>query len=472
VNEPAFVPAGLLEPERFGSKIGGDCLSPNPGEENQEMNSQISKRNAAPTKYRLLRSVLAAVLCCAGAAAQSDPGAKTPSVEDLIKKIGELETAQRLMQEKLDKLTGVVPAPPIAPVPPPAAPPEVAQAVVAEPVGEPSDGHTLGPVQFRGFSDFNVGNAWFEKQPPGGLNGTPRSFTIGDLDLFTNTRISDHWSVLGELLITSDFSNEFGAELDRLMFTYKHNDYLKVSFGKFNTALGYYGNAFHRAQYFQTAIGRPIMYSDEDNGGILPTHSVGVTATGKIPSGSMGLAWVAEVSNGRSASNPEVPIQNFVDENNGKAVNFAVYARPEWAHGLQSGFSMYRDTMHPVDMGDINQTILTAHIAYIGSRLEWLNEASMVRHAVPADNKVFRAYTSYTQLGWLFGKTRPYVRFDYQNVAADDPVLGHLGRQSGLSFGVTRHISNYVALKLQYGRLARSEHASTNVLTGQLAFAF
>jgi hypothetical protein len=75
-------------------------------------------------------------------------------------------------------------------------------------------------------------------------------------------------------------------------------------------------------------------------------------------------------------------------------------------------------------------------------------------------------------LAWAFGKTRPYVRFDYQNVPAGDPIFGVLGRQSGPSFGINRHISNYVVLKLQYGRLGRREYRTANGFTGQLAFAF
>lgn len=434
------------------------------------------RNKAVPGAFHIWPGLLVAILGCAGASAQPNVVVKEkgPPVEILLKKINDLEAAQKQMQEKIDRLTAASSVPPPANPQPPVEPVEVAQAAQSASSGPDSaDGdHTLGPVAFRGFSDFNFGRAWFEKQPPGGLNGSPRSFNIGDFDLFTNTRISEHWSVLGELLITSDFSNEFGAELDRLLFTYRQNDYFKVSFGKFNTSLGYYGNAFHRAQYFQTGVGRPVMYSDEDNGGILPTHSVGVTASGRIPSGSLGLYWVAEVANGRSATNPEVPIQNFVDENNGKSVNLAVYARPDWAHGMQAGFSTYRDTMHPAGMNAIHQTIFTAHVAYAGSRLEWLNEMSVVRHALQESNEVYRSVTSYSQLAWAFGKTRPYVRFDYQNVPVGDPVFGILGRQCGPSFGVNRHLSNYVALKLQYGRLSRRDFSTANGFTGQLAFAF
>ena len=66
-----------------------------------------------------------------------------------------------------------------------------------------------------------------------------------------------------------------------MLLTYKASDYFQISFGKYNTAIGYYTNAFHRAHFFQTAISRPIMFADEDDGGILPVHNIGVTATGQ-----------------------------------------------------------------------------------------------------------------------------------------------------------------------------------------------
>jgi hypothetical protein len=416
--------------------------------------------------------------------AQSNPepaNDQAAVIDRLLKRIDEMEASQQKMQAKIDQLIGAQAAVTVSPAPPTQAPAPVAQPAVAasvappEPVAsvvadEPDDHmHRLGPVEFQGFSDFDYGRAWFEKQPPGGLVGTPNSFGIGDLDLFTNTRISDHWSVLAELLITSDFTNEFGAELDRLLFTYKANDYFQIAFGKYNTALGYYPNAFHRARYFMTATSRPIMYSDEDNGGILPVHNIGITATGKIPSGSLGLHWVAEVANGVAVDKAE-PIQNFADENNGKAVNLAVYARPSWLDGFQTGISVYRDTLHPLNLPGVGQTIYTGHIVYVNSKLEWLNEASLLRHDL--EGHISRSLTSYTQLSHAFGKFRPYFRYDYQNIPASDPIFGTLGRESGPSFGVYRHLSNYVVFKLQYGLLGERNKPSANDLNAQLAYAF
>jgi hypothetical protein len=405
-----------------------------------------------------------------------DDSSKDKKIDMLLQKINDLETAQKVMQEKIDRLSAEPKVAGPAPAPDQPTPPAPVPVAAVGEAGKDSDNaseqyHTLGPLQFQGFSDFSYGKGWFDVLPPGGLGPSMQSFSLGDFDIFTNTRISEHWSVLGELLVTSDFSNGFSAELDRLMLTYKQSKYFAVSFGKFNTALGYYPNAFHRAQYFQTGIGRPIMYGDEDDGGILPIHSIGITATGGIPSGSLGLHWVAEVANGRDVNPSSEAIENFTSYKNGKAVNLALYVRPEWLHGLQAGFSSYRDTLY-LGSEAFGESIFTAHVVYVGQHLEWLNEASIIRYDLKSSREVLHAPTAYAELAWTFGKTRPYFRYDYQNVGDRVPVFGILGRQNGPSIGVNRRLSNYVALKIQYGHLTQTSLTTANNLEGQLAFAF
>ncbi|HTC89299.1 MAG TPA: hypothetical protein VK686_13420 [Bryobacteraceae bacterium] len=399
------------------------------------------------------------------------PGDKDVPVRALLKRIEELEASQKQMQQTIDQLKGPTLSQPVAqPVPQPT--PVVEQVSSDVPGDAPDDTHvtSLGPLKLQAFSDFEFGRPWFENLPPRGLSGTTNSFTVGDFDLFTNTRISDHLNVLGELLVTSDFDNATSIEIDRLLLTYKANDYFQVSFGKYNTAIGYYTNAFHRAHFFQTAISRPIMFADEDNNGILPVHNIGLTATGKIPSGSAGLNWVAEIANGRSETASE-PIQNFSDENNGKAVNFALYTRPAWLPGFQAGASFYVDTIHPIAAPAMRETIPAAYVVYVSPKLEWLNEMAVVTHSVLDSSRVYHALTSYSQISWGFGRTRPYFRYDYQNAASSDPIFGILGRENGPSVGVERRLSTFLIIKGQYGWLTLENH-TTGAVDGQLAFAF
>lgn len=54
-----------------------------------------------------------------------------------------------------------------------------------------------------------------------------------------------------------------------------------------------------------------------------------MTVSGAIPSGRLGLHYVAEVGNGRRYEPGVAAVQNISDNNRSKAMNFALYARPD-----------------------------------------------------------------------------------------------------------------------------------------------
>jgi hypothetical protein len=417
------------------------------------------------------------------AAATGPLAAQNPVPDDrtaeLLKKVQALETSLAAIKAELAQ-RGLTPpavpaaAPAAAPAPAPA--PTLASALddPTAAADAPSDNHTLGPLQFRGYSDFSFGRPVFSTLPATGLAGSMESFSLGDFDLFVNARMSDHLSVLGELLVTSDFTNEFSAEMDRLLLTYSANKYFQISAGKFHTAIGYYTNQFFRARYFQTATGVPIMFTDEDDGGILPVHGIGLTATGLLPSGTWGLHWVAEVANGTgSQSSSAEPTHNFVDENNGKAFNLALYARPEWAQGLDVGISFYRDLMHPAGLGAVEEHIYSAHAALVRPHLELISEGVLLQHDPVSMDRGFNTFSGYGQASYKMHQIRPYFRYDYQNIPKSDPIFSSLpGRLNGPSVGVRYDLSDFVGFKVQYGLLGVRSGPSTNDVQGQLAFAF
>ena len=431
------------------------------------------------TARRVLSPLCAATLLFA--LFTGSAGAQTSVSDDraaqLLKKVQELEEELTAIKAELAKgSAATAAAAPAAPTTPATTAPSPtstdAVQLTALTADSASDEHTLGPLEFRGYSDFTFGRPIFSALPSGGLAGSSESFNVGDFDLFVNARLSDHLSALAELLVTSDFTNNFSAELDRLMFTYTANKYFKISAGKYHTAIGYYTNAFFRARYFQTATGAPILFTDEDDGGILPVHLVGLTATGEVPSGKLGLHWVAEVANGMAANAPDSePIQNFVDENNGKAVNFAVYARPEGVQGLDIGGSFYRDRLHPAGFGQIEQRIYSAHAAVVRPHLELIAEGVLLQHDL-LNVQTFNTVSVYGQASYKMGKVRPYFRYEYQNVPSTDPIFGVLGRMSGPSLGTRYDFSDFASFKLQYGLLGVRSGPSTNAFQAQLAFAF
>ena len=331
-------------------------------------------------------------------------------------------------------------------------------------------------LRIRGFGDISLHG---DTQ-----KGDTTSFSLGQLDLFVTSDVSDKFKFISEIVfeagandyygVASGPNNTFGVDVERYLLQYSHNDYFNISAGRVHTAIGYYNTAYHHSTWLQTTTGRPFLFDFEDHGGILPIHTVGVSASGIIPSGRLGLHYVAEVGNGRASRTPlvEEPVQNEIDDQNHKALNFAAFARPEAVAGLQAGFSVYRNVLAPADAPKVGETILAAHAVLIRPRYEWLNEALLDRHAVAGTSRVFNTPGFYSQVSKQFGDYRPYLRYQYVNVAGNEPVFPDVALRHGPSVGLRFDASESAALKLQYDYTFLRGQPGVSALNLQIGFTF
>jgi hypothetical protein len=264
------------------------------------------------------------------------------------------------------------------------------------------------------------------------------------------------------------------VDVERYLLQYSPNDYINIAAGRGHTAIGYYNTAYHHSTWLQTTTDRPFIFEFEDHGGILPIHNVGVTASGLIPSGSLGLHYVAEVGNGRESRHPltEEPVQNETAELNHKAFNLALFARPEAVRGLQTGVSVYRNLLAPANIGKVTETIIAAHAVLIRPRFEWLNEALLDRHSIVGTSEVFNTPAFYTQTSRQFGSFRPYFRYQYLNGSRKEPIFSDVGLRHGPSIGLRYDASESVALKFQYDHTFLRDLPAINGLNLQLGFTF
>jgi hypothetical protein len=193
-----------------------------------------------------------------------------------------------------------------------------------------------------------------------------------------------------------------------------------------------------------------------------------------IPSRQLGLHYVAEVGNGRESRNPlvEEPVQNEIADTNHKAFNLALYVRPEAVRGFQAGISAYRDVLVPANSPKIGETIFAAHAVLIRPKYEWLNEVLLDRHALYGSNTVFNTPGFYTQASKQFGIARPYFRYQYVNVANNEPVFPDVSLRHGPSLGVRFDPSESVALKLQYDYTFLRNQPGVSALNLQVGFTF
>jgi hypothetical protein len=167
--------------------------------------------------------------------------------------------------------------------------------------------------------------------------GARNGFSLGQFDIFGRSQLSDRLSVLTEATLTALPRNSFTARLERLLLTYSPNDYFVASAGRYHASIGYYNTAYHHGSWFQTAIGRPLVFAIDGDIGVLPAHTLGVSATGDIPSGALGLRYVAEIGSGRaSQSSAANALQPALADNNTPSFNLGLTMRPDRLTGCSS----------------------------------------------------------------------------------------------------------------------------------------
>ena len=336
---------------------------------------------------------------------------------------------------------------------------------------------TVRGIQWRGFGEVNFQG--LDQRIPelgtgGFVPGSAADFYTGDFDLFLTSRINDKISVLAELVITEGDAQSFGVGLDRMLLKYDYNDHLKMSFGRYHTGIGYYNTAFHSGKWLQTTADRPLIMQFADEGGLLPTQAVGVSVTGLIPSGKLGLNYIAEYGSSDTVRPEFTAPDRSVDENNGNHVNLGLFVRPDAIPGLQIGGSYFHDKISDFEKGPsvrLGQTIANLHVVYIAHGIEFLNEGFLIHHVFEQHGPVYNTSAFYTQFAKNFGRFRPFFRYQYVNANSQD-IFDDVVLRYGPSFGVRYDFNNNLAFKAQLDHTIRKAEPDLNGLQLQLAFTF
>ena len=404
----------------------------------------------------------------------------TPAVASSVVPPAELDTKPTAMAE----------APPATSE---AAPPsQEEQSSAAVPLPEM---HTLHGIQWRGFAevDYRV----LDQRTPelgtyGFVPGSAGNFYTGDFDLFLNSRLNDKASVLAELDVEEGDAQTFKIDLRRMLLKYDVNEHLRFSFGRYQTSIGYYNWAFRSAGWLQTTADRPLVMEFASDGGILPTQAVGISVTGRIPSGKLGLNYVAEYGSSDTIR-PDINGDGFQnDENNGNQVNVGFFLNPDTVPGLRVGGSIYHDQISdlteltstgavvtsipndvvPSPSARWNQTIVNGHVAYVGRGFEFLNEGFLIRHAPIGSGETFDTPAFYSQFSKKLGPIRPFVRYQYINASPNNTIYDDVRLRYGPSFGARYDINENFAFKAQLDHTLRHGFPDLNGLHLQLTGTF
>jgi hypothetical protein len=403
---------------------------------------------------------------------------------DLLERIKILE-AKQPHTSPVEAATTSPPAQPQSTEPTP--PPQL-------PSATPHDWHLVEGIQWRGFGevDYKVLN---QRQPElgtyGFVPGSAGNFYTGDFGLFLTSRLTNKTSILSEIIFEEGDAQTYKVDLRRMLLKYDYNDHLKMSVGRYQTDIGYYNWAFRSAAWLQTAAERPVVMEYATNGGLLPTQAIGVSVTGAIPSGKLGLNYVAKYGSSDTIR-PNINGDGLLtDENNGNQTNIGLFVRPDELRGLQIGSSYYHDQISnnilnalsgapvpppPGSLGSsarYGQTIVNAYVVYVAHGIEFLNEGFVIRQALIGGSLHFDTPAFYSQFSKQLGPVRPFFRFQYVNAPANsNSILNDVGLRFGPSFGVRYDLNEYMAFKAELDHTVRRDEPDLNGLQLQWAFTF
>jgi hypothetical protein len=232
-------------------------------------------------------ALAACQLVCGMAFAQSD----AERIKELERK---LERSMQLIEQLTRRVNELEKTPP-APVP--ASPLRAQEArieALEKDLGQRAaahDEHSEAGVPVHGFADVGYEHSTWRRdghRKPG--------FLLGNLDFFFTPNFG-RVKMLAELNFEVESDGDLVIDLERMQLGFTVSDALTAWMGRFHTPYGYWNAAFHHGAQIQT-VTRPRFLEFEDRGGILPAHTVGLWATGRVAAGNGKIVYDAYIGNG------------------------------------------------------------------------------------------------------------------------------------------------------------------------------
>ncbi len=298
----------------------------------------------------------------------------------------------------------------------------------------------------KGFAD--IGAGYSGKRERGG-------FGDGSLDLYMTPRLSEHVKMLVELVFEYGEEGDLAVDLERIQVGYTFDRGATLWLGRFHTPLGYWNTAFHHGQQLQTSITRPRFIDFEDRGGVLPSHTVGVLASGARAAGPGRLHYDVFVGNSPTLADGVLDPANTGHEDPSLSAGVNASYRLQSDVPLILGVHGYRTTVRDslLDGPIARVQIAGAYAAVDSSRWDIVAEYYRFSNgdASPSgDTHV--SWAGFAQVGRRFDRWLPYGRLER---AAFDPGDRYFAQQaSGQSYhrravGVRYDLTSNSALKLE-----------------------
>jgi len=283
-------------------------------------------------------------------------------------------------------------------------------------------------LPLHGFADVGVGNhnATFPQY---------KLADVGSLDFFLAPRLGAHTRALFELNFEVGDTGNVGVDLERAQIGYQFADSATVWLGRFHTPYGYYNTAFHHGQQIATSLRRPRFLQFEDQGGVLPAHTVGAWLTGSERAGDEKLTYDLYVGNSQRITDGTLDMNNPGNTHGSTIVggNLGLLLSGP-LDGLKVGVHAFTTRIEDQDEAPlIISRVRTygAYAAYDTDRWEHIAEFYLFSdYNLFGQEQTHRSEAGFVQFGYRAGPLTPYAR--YERAALEQ---AHDRAQHGVRFG-------------------------------------
>lgn len=308
-------------------------------------------------------------------------------------------------------------------------------------------------------------------------------FALGTLDVYLTPQFGDRVKSIVELAFEYDAEGGLATDLERLQFGYTFSDAATLWAGRFHTPFGNWNTAFHHGPQIQTSVIRPRFIDFEDKGGILPTHGVGLLASGGLRAGSGKLQYDAYLANGNSITGGVLDFNAFKDDNSNKLVGGNLrYEFGDALEGLTLGAHALSQQVDSRDAGfaSTKMNVFGAFAVLDQGNWEVISEYYRFRNKdLSGTSGTHSSWAGFAQAGYtLAAHWTPYLRLEKAVLDQTDNYF--LGQNSGRSYqrqalGLRYNLNPLSALKVELNRtreqLVPAEH-KTNEVRLQFAVRF
>jgi hypothetical protein len=312
-------------------------------------------------------------------------------------------------------------------------------------------------LPLHGFADVGVGT----RNP---INPDLRGFFVGNLDFYMTPHLGDRTRALFELNTEVGTDGGVSVDLERAQIGYQFSDQATVWLGRFHTPYGYVNTALHHGAWVNNTLRRPKFLQFEDNGGIMPAHTVGLWTTGAVRTGGGRVLYDAYIGNAQHIVDGTLDMQN-AGTSNGQLMGggrLGYQFNDGAAEGLMLG--LHALTARVMDEPFNNTVRLLTYGAYaVYDTDQWENIAEL--YLYDNEDQTFGTGTHHSTAGFIqFGYRTPwgmpYARYERASLSQADPYFYE--QTSGNSYwrgalGVRFDIDLKSAIKLELSDTGQSQ---------------